>query len=345
MNDQEREVLKLAAERLLAVADGATLEWVSTGDMLNLPWEITAGCLGGERVRIRPPAAPTEPVPSQAVIDACKRLGVEAWKLDRFRKGDRILGNGYVEADGKDCYGEWCLPAEWWATGDQQSNSTVRYWHVRPIGQAKPPELPPKPSQEWLDYAERWGCDIVGRRTVLRGDLCAGEVAGDKNDGFGPWIANSDMPHLTRWILRKREPARPPAPELPCPPKPTPEQVAAARLPDGRRVKEPTVCEVPNGRPWFYAENRMVFDGELTPSDHFGRRRWIAEPADDVVTPWALDTKHAGKVVIHKGNGGWGIITGVRDGQFTVAGWGKIAPMYLLRDWTHDGRPCGEVQP
>lgn len=80
MND-EKQVLKLAAERLLAVANGATLEWANgrdDGRDVDICIGHSVGLWGSDRVRIRPPAVAPEPRPSQAVLDACKRLGVEA---------------------------------------------------------------------------------------------------------------------------------------------------------------------------------------------------------------------------------------------------------------------------
>lgn len=80
-------------------------------------------------------------------------------------------------------------------------------------------------------------------------------------------------------------------------------------------------------------------------SNQYGRRRWIAEPLEDVVTPWALDQKHANKVVVRKDGRGWGVVLGcgLHSGAFYIGAWGVIEPSDLLRDWTHDGRPCGEA--
>lgn len=71
---------------------------------------------------------------------------------------------------------------------------------------------------------------------------------------------------------------------------------------------------------------------------------WILRRRAPVVKPLSLSHDHLGMCIVRKDNTGSGIISGIRDGQFIIPGWGKAPPAELARDWTRlDGSPCGEV--
>lgn len=138
------------------------------------------------------------------------------------------------------------------------------------------PELPPKPSQEWIDYAEKWECDIIGwSDKTSKGDLCGYVHSGWGNPNCKPFISHA---------------------------------------------------------PFTCTHDECAGDG-----------RWILRKRAPAVKPWTLDKSNVGKLVERKDGLGCGIISGIRDGQFVIPGWGKAPPAELLRDWTCDGGPCGEV--
>ncbi len=173
---------------------------------------------------------------------------------------------------------------------------------------------------EWAD----------GRDDGRDGDICLGHSVG---------LWGSDR-------VRIRPPAVAPVdkPSLTCPPRPTPDQVAAARMPDGRRVKEPTVCEVPNGRAWFTYDGLEVRGSDYSPcmTSDVGERRWIAEPADEVVEPWTLDTVPMPLVVKRRRDGKLCTITCADHAQVGLGGAGGMDYAALLRDYVQrDGQPCG----
>ncbi len=77
------------------------------------------------------------------------------------------------------------------------------------------PDLPPKPSQEWLDYANNWNCDII----EWSYSPPAGALCGSMLSGFGspsgipalraePFFCEAQLNGSTdgRWILRRRAP-------------------------------------------------------------------------------------------------------------------------------------------
>ena len=163
-------------------------------------------------------------------------------------------------------------------------------------------------------------------------------VAKLKDDGYK--IADGFDPMTGDEIPKEQSPA--------LPPKPTPEQVAAARW-GGKPVELTGECRKPVGDEIAFCSVPSV--GLLAAGafgDSYDVRRWIArvvEPRKKLV-PWALDAKHIGKTVLlsHPSIKGAAaaMLCGIRDGCFVTPGHGKWSPDGLLVWGTLlDGSPCG----
>lgn len=196
----------------------------------------------------------------------------------------------------------------------------------------------PRPSQEWLDNRE---LDLTGEFRAPK----FGELFKEIGSNDCAECALSDWSHNEpRWILRKRAAAVPPAGLL------------KGDWEHTGELREPKMVSATSWEPWMATSGDVIENcaphqrgwpliaGNL--AGYTDLRRWIvrpkAKPAPKV-TPWELSPVHAGKVVDRNDGTGWGTINGVRDFQFIITGWGKVSPDELLRDWTHDDKPCGEV--